>query len=137
VGPWPPPTKSAQDVDFSSANSLQPRKSWWWWIHFVYGSNGKVALMGLHTLVHDLQFQKLCVTPILLTPKISGLFWWILGLKHVENKYLLTCGPMIKMKLCFSTSNHKILYLTMLIVCRKNLSQSNLMDCNIITNEGE
>jgi hypothetical protein len=29
------------------------------------------------------------------------------------------------------------LYLTMLIVCGKNLSQSNLMDCKIITIEGE
>jgi hypothetical protein len=44
---------------------------------------------------------------------------------------------MIKMKLCFSTSNCKILYLTMLIVCRKNLSQSDNMDCKIITIEGE
>jgi type IV secretory pathway TraG/TraD family ATPase VirD4 len=35
------------------------------------------------------------------------------------NMYLLTCGPMIKMKWCFSTSNRKILYLTMLIVCKK------------------
>jgi hypothetical protein len=44
---------------------------------------------------------------------------------------------MIKMKWCFSTSNYKILYLTMLIVCRKNLNQSDLMDCKIITIEGE
>jgi hypothetical protein len=51
--------------------------------------------------------------------------------------YLLTCGPMIKMKGCFSTSNPKILYLTMLIVCRKNLNQSDYMDCKIITIEGE
>jgi hypothetical protein len=29
------------------------------------------------------------------------------------------------------------LYLTMLIVCRRNLSQSDLMDCKIITIEGE
>jgi hypothetical protein len=29
------------------------------------------------------------------------------------------------------------LYLTMLIVCRKNLNQSDLMDCKIITFEGD
>jgi hypothetical protein len=29
------------------------------------------------------------------------------------------------------------LYLTMLVVCRKNLNQSNLTDCKIITNEGK
>jgi hypothetical protein len=50
-----------------------------------------------------------------LSPKISGPFWWILGL----NMYLLIYGAMIKMKWCFSTTNCKILYLTMLIVCRK------------------
>jgi hypothetical protein len=44
---------------------------------------------------------------------------------------------MIKMKWCFFTSNRKILYLTMLIVCRKNLSQSDLTDLGIITIEGE
>jgi hypothetical protein len=37
----------------------------------------------------------------------------------------------------FSTSNCKILYPTMLIVCRKNLSQSDHTDCKIITIEGE
>jgi hypothetical protein len=40
-------------------------------------------------------------------------------------------------EMIFSTSNYKILYLTMLIVCRKNLSQSDLTDCKIITIEGE
>jgi hypothetical protein len=44
---------------------------------------------------------------------------------------------MIKMKLCFSISNYKILYLTMLIVCGKDLNQSNLTDCKIIKIEGE
>jgi hypothetical protein len=44
---------------------------------------------------------------------------------------------MIKMKLSFSTSNYKILYLTVLIVCRKNLSQSDHTGCKIITIEGE
>jgi hypothetical protein len=33
----------------SIANGLG--KSWWWWVHFVDGGNGKVALMGLHTLL--------------------------------------------------------------------------------------
>jgi hypothetical protein len=44
-------TKSAQDIDFSSGQSLQSRKNWWWWGHFVDGGNGKLALMGLHTLL--------------------------------------------------------------------------------------
>jgi hypothetical protein len=44
---------------------------------------------------------------------------------------------MIKMKWCYSTSNYMIFYLTMLIVCNKNLSQSDLTDCKIITIEGE
>jgi hypothetical protein len=38
------------------------------------------------------------------------------------NMYLSTCGAMIKMK-WYSTSNCKILYLTIVIVCRKNLNQ--------------
>jgi hypothetical protein len=42
-----------------------------------------------------------------------------------------------KNEMMFSTSNHKTLYLTMLIVCTKNLSQSDHMDCKIITIEGE
>jgi hypothetical protein len=36
-------------------------------------------------------------------------------------------------EIMFFTSNRKILYLIMLIVCRKNLSQSDLTDCKIIT----
>jgi hypothetical protein len=44
---------------------------------------------------------------------------------------------MIKMKRCFSTSNSKVLYLTMPIVGRKNLSQSDFMDSKIITTEAE
>jgi hypothetical protein len=51
--------------------------------------------------------------------------------------YLLRCGAMIKMKLCFSSSNRKILYLTVLTVCRKNLNQNNLTDCKIIKIEEE
>jgi hypothetical protein len=37
----------------------------------------------------------------------------------------------------FSTFNCKILYLTILLVCRNNCSQSNHLDCKIITIEGE
>jgi hypothetical protein len=44
---------------------------------------------------------------------------------------------MIKMKWCFSTSNHKILYLNMLIPCRKDLSQSDRTNYKIITIEEE
>jgi hypothetical protein len=44
---------------------------------------------------------------------------------------------MIKMKRCFFTSNHKILHFTVLILCKKNLSQSDCMDYKIITIEGE
>ena len=40
-------------------------------------------------------------------------------------------------QLIISTTNRKIWYLTMLIVCKKNLSQIDLMDCKIITIEGE
>jgi hypothetical protein len=40
-------------------------------------------------------------------------------------------------EMMFSTANYKILYLTMLVVCRKNLNQSDLMDCKIIIIEGE
>jgi hypothetical protein len=41
------------------------------------------------------------------------------------------------MKWSFSTFNHKILNLTFLIVRRKNLSQSDRIDCKIITIEKE
>jgi hypothetical protein len=37
----------------------------------------------------------------------------------------------------FSTSNCKVLYPTIPIICRKKLAQSDGMDCNIITIEGE
>jgi hypothetical protein len=50
--------------------------------------------------------------------------------------YWLTCGAMIKMKICFSTSNCKILYLIMVILCRNNLNQSDRTDYKIITIEG-
>jgi hypothetical protein len=51
--------------------------------------------------------------------------------------YLLACRIKIKMKLFFSTFNRKILYLTIPILCRKNLSQSDPMGCKIITIEEE
>jgi hypothetical protein len=41
------------------------------------------------------------------------------------------------MKLSFSTFNRKILYLTIPTICRKNLTQSDFMDCKIATIEGE
>jgi hypothetical protein len=49
--------------------------------------------------------------------------------------YLLTCAN-DQNEMMFSTSNRKILYLTILIVCRKNLNQRDLTDCKIITIEG-
>jgi hypothetical protein len=53
------------------------------------------------------------------------------------NMYLLTCGAMIKMRWCFSTSNRKILNLTMLIVCRKNLNQRDCTGYKFIPIERE
>jgi hypothetical protein len=41
------------------------------------------------------------------------------------------------MKSFFPISNHKILYFAILIICRKNLSQSGCTDCKIMTNKGE
>jgi hypothetical protein len=68
-----------------------------------------------------------------LTPKISRPFWWILGLKHVH-----TCMDKDKNEMIYvSTSNCKALYPTIPIVCRKKLAQSDGMDWNIITIEGE
>jgi hypothetical protein len=55
----------------------------------------------------------------------------------ISNMYLFACKIMIKMKWFFSTSNHKILYLTTLIVCRRNPIQSYCTDCKIIIIEGE
>ena len=40
-------------------------------------------------------------------------------------------------EMIFLTSNCKVLYLTMPIVCRKNLNQNVHMDCKIITLEEE
>jgi hypothetical protein len=37
----------------------------------------------------------------------------------------------------FFAFNHKILYLIIPIVCRKNLTQSDRTDCEIVTIEGE
>jgi hypothetical protein len=47
-------------ADFSSGHSLQSWKSWWWWIHFVDGGNGKVALMGLLTLLIQFSWFNFC-----------------------------------------------------------------------------
>ena len=41
------------------------------------------------------------------------------------------------MKGFFSPFNHKTLYLTIPITCRKNLNKSDLADCKIITIERE
>jgi hypothetical protein len=43
----------------------------------------------------------------------------------------------IKMKWFFPTFNCKILYLTILIVCRKIISQSGFTNCKTMTIEGE
>jgi hypothetical protein len=53
-----------------------------------------------------------------------------------SNMFLIACRTKIKVKCSFSTFNRKILNLTILIVCRKNLRQSNHTDCKIITLEG-
>jgi hypothetical protein len=50
--------------------------------------------------------------------------------------YLFACRIRTKIKIKISTSNCKILYLTILVLCRKNLSKSDRMDCKIITIEG-
>jgi hypothetical protein len=54
-------------------------------------------------------------------------------LKHV----LIDMWASDQNDMIFSTYNRKILYLTMPIVCKKNLNQSDLTDCKIITIEGE
>jgi hypothetical protein len=69
-----------------------------------------------------------------LTPKISWLFWWIMDPEICTYWHV---GQWSKWTWYFSTSNCKTLYLTMLLDCRKNLNQSDLMDCKIITIEGE
>jgi hypothetical protein len=56
-----------------------------------------------------------------------------MGLKYV----LIDMWVNDQNEMMFFTSNRKIIYLIMLIVCRKNLSQSDHMDCKIITIEGE
>jgi hypothetical protein len=49
----------------------------------------------------------------------------------------LQVGEKSKQNEFFSIFNHKILYLTILIVCRKNLNQSDCTECKIVTTEGE
>jgi hypothetical protein len=55
----------------------------------------------------------------ILTPKISRPFWWMLGLKYV---LIDMWANDKKWNDVFSSSYHKILYLTLLTVCRKTLS---------------
>ena len=47
--------------------------------------------------------------------------------------YFIVCRRNIKIKCSFSTLNHKILNFIITIVCSKNLSQSDCIDCKIIT----
>ena len=68
-----------------------------------------------------------------LTPKFQDSF----GEYWTSNMYFITCRINIKMKGSLSTFNHKILNRTISIVCRKNLTQSDHMDCKIITIEGK
>jgi hypothetical protein len=51
--------------------------------------------------------------------------------------YLFACRIKIKLKWFLSASNCKILYFTILIVCRKNLIPSDYTDCKITIIEGE
>jgi hypothetical protein len=47
--------------------------------------------------------------------------------------YLFACRIKIKrIDFFFFTFNHRILYITILVVCRKNLKQSDSIDCKII-----
>jgi hypothetical protein len=57
----------------------------------------------------------------------------MLGLKYL----LIDLWGNDQNEMMLFTSNRKILNLTMLIVCRKNLNRSDRMDCKIITIEGE
>jgi hypothetical protein len=50
--------------------------------------------------------------------------------------YLISSRIKIKKEWFFSTFNHKILNLTIPVVCRKNLNQSDHTDCKIITIDG-
>jgi hypothetical protein len=61
--------------------------------------------------------------------------WESIGIQSVM--YLFACRKRIKMKSFFPISNHKILYFAILIICRKNLSQSGCTDCKIMTIEGK
>jgi hypothetical protein len=51
--------------------------------------------------------------------------------------YLFACRIKIKIKWLFSTFIYKILYLTILVVCRKSPSQSDHTNCKTITIEEE
>jgi hypothetical protein len=69
-----------------------------------------------------------------LTPKISGLCWWILDLKYVFIDMYDKDQNELNF---FSTFNCKILYLAILIVCWKNHSQRDHTNYKIITIGGE
>jgi hypothetical protein len=49
--------------------------------------------------------------------------------------YLFACRIKVRMKYLFTTFNHKILNLTILTLCKKNLSQSDCIDQKIIIYE--
>jgi hypothetical protein len=53
------------------------------------------------------------------------------------NMYLFAGKIKIKMKCFFSHFNCEILYLTLRVLCRKDLSQSGYMDCKIVAIEEE
>ena len=57
----------------------------------------------------------------------------MLGLKYV----LIHMEDKDKNEMIFSILNCEILYLTIPIVCRKNLTQSDCTDCKIVTIEKE
>jgi hypothetical protein len=57
----------------------------------------------------------------------------MLGLKYV----LVHMEDKDQNEMIFSTFNCEILYLTIPIVCRKNLTQSHHTDCKIVTIEEE
>jgi hypothetical protein len=82
--------------------------------------------------LHSRKLQPIHVWHV--TKNLLATYWFLSFLSYFGeywtwNIYLLTCGSMIKMKWCSSTSNYKILYLIMLTICRKNLTQRDLMDC--------
>jgi hypothetical protein len=68
-----------------------------------------------------------------LTPKFKRFFWWIFALNYV----LIDMWTNDQNEMFVFYCKHKILYLTMLIVCRENLSHSDHTNCKIIKIEGK